>query len=330
MNLEKTYVDLGSLQLSNKINYHSKITTIGSCFSDEIGSKFQNYGYGVLINPFGTVFNPVSIQWLVEHALLQKEKPHFIEHDGYILAYECHSTVHGESVEGFTQKLNEICKKFIEQIDSGTHLFITLGTAWVYEMLENKQVVSNCHKQPSALFQKRLLSTKEIIDALNAVIDCLREKNTNLELIFTVSPVRHKKDGLWENNVSKGRLTDAIYQLHKADHKIYYLPVFEMINDELRDYQHFEEDLIHPNEKAVNYVWERIKPCLFDEVEIQWQNFKDEIMLGINHRPMFPKSNTYHKHLQHLLQKSELSIFCDRLQSEISTLKKKISDLNKS
>lgn len=318
-----TTVNLNTIKLKKKIDSNSKLITLGSCFANEIGKKFSSYKYQTLINPFGKIYNPLSLLEVIKASLSKNFNPTILNYDNYYLAYEFHSSIYAETKDEYIFLLHHLGDIFCNQLSNATHIFITLGTAWVYKLVDTQQIVSCCHKQPATLFEKEILDHNIIYKSLIELVELIEKINPTIEIFFTVSPVRHIKDGLFENNVSKGRLLDALYRLTHLKPHILYLPVYEIIIDELRDYRFYEEDLIHPNQKAVNYIWEKIKPILFDSKELEWIAFKNEIDQALQHKPIFPKSKSYKNFLHNLLNKIQSSAFHTKLEDE----KKIILDL---
>lgn len=316
MKQDRTMVDLSKVNLETKIRFESKILTLGSCFADEFSKKLSHYKYQTTANPFGTVFNPLSISSLIKQSLTGQTTTRVVAYDGYYFCYDCHSSVYAETKDGIVELFQNLCAQFQREVTEASHLIITLGSAWFYVLKETGEIVSNCHKKPGSHFEKRLLTVEEMTHALENSLSLVKETNPSIELMLTVSPVRHTKDGLFENNLSKGRLLDLVYQLQKKLPTIKYLPVYELVVDELRDYSFFNDDLIHPNQKAVNHVWERTKPILFDEQEMAWQKHYDEIRNGLNHRPMLPKAPSFAKHLSFLSDKMQQAPFKERFDSE--------------
>ncbi|MDF1673335.1 MAG: GSCFA domain-containing protein [Vicingaceae bacterium] len=297
-----------------KLQHKNSITLIGSCFSQHIGNKLAHHKFKTNPNSFGTVFNPISIANNL-HRLIKQER--YNETDFY--NYENKKIVNfNNQFSSFdintSTALAEQNKELIQDIThfkTANTLIITFGTAWVYQLNETQHIVANCHKIPNTKFTKKLFSVEEIIIAYQPILEQLKHIN----IIFTVSPVRHSKDGLYENNLSKSTLHLAINQLTQQFKNCNYFPAYEIVIDELRDYRFYNDDLVHPTDLAVNYVWERFSECYFSE-ETQLLNTQiNKIQTALNHKPFNPESEEYQK-------------FLANTKNQISELTKNYSFLN--
>lgn len=289
------------------ISQQSKILSMGSCFAQTIGQKLLDHKFDCLVNPFGTIFNPYSLVKLLEAALFQDQfdEAEILERDGLYFHYSTHSDLVAESKDSLIQKLlaqRNLCADYLAH---GTHLILTLGTAWVYELVESGETVANCHKQPAAKFTKRLLPLEEMTKKLWLLFDNFSRINPNLKIILTVSPVRHIKDGISENQLSKSLLRVLCHELEKRSSRITYFPAYEILIDELRDYRFYAKDLIHPSEEAENYIWEKWQASNFTTETQQKITQIQKINQELAHRPLNPKSEAHGKFLNNLLQKLE-------------------------
>ena len=248
-----TPVDIYPLETS--IDYSSSIVLLGSCFSQNIGDQLSYFGFQNLINPFGTLFNPVSMATLVEKSINDE----FTAKDAQeSFSYLAHSDITGTNTSDVLTNLKAAGQELSNRLKNATHLIITLGTAWIYELKESGTVVANCHQQPQKLFNKRLLELDELAESLEKMEIAIKTRKPNIQIIYTLSPVRHSKDGMVENTRSKSRLHEAIQQ--KCDTSTsYYFPSYEILMDELRDYRFYAQDMLHPNATAVDYVWLRFR-----------------------------------------------------------------------
>lgn len=289
------------------ISYSNKILSLGSCFAESMGKRMQHSKMDILINPFGTLFHPIPICQLLEAALEDKYLPEnmFLERDGMHFHYWTHSQVMGYSFEELRGKLTG--ERFLskEYLLNSNYLILTLGTAWLYELAENSEPVANCHKQPSKLFNKRLTGLDEMSNYLNKVFVLLNELNPNLEIILTVSPVRHIKDGIPENQFSKSLLRVLCGDFESQFSHIHYFPSYEIMVDELRDYRFYKPDLIHPTEQAEEYIWEKWKTSLFTKETQALMDQIKSVTLELAHRPLNPKSEAHRKFLRNLKEKLE-------------------------
>jgi hypothetical protein len=244
--------------LDKKIDYHSRLLWMGSCFAENMGNQFAQLGFSQLSNPFGILFQPLALQRLVERALQANyfTKTDLVYHNGLWHCFELHSICSNSDPEAMLKQLNAKLNLLKTQLKKATHIGFTLGTAWVYRHLERDEVVANCHKIPQAQFAKELLSVGQIETALQKLIESIQAVNPNVQVLFTVSPVRHSKDGLVENQRSKAQLLVALHQLIET-HKAYYFPAYEILLDELRDYRFYADDLLHPSPLAIRYIWDK-------------------------------------------------------------------------
>ena len=288
------------------ISHQSKILSMGSCFAQTIGQKMKNAKFDVLVNPFGTIFHPLNLADLLDHALFQDpmEKDGMLERDGLFLHYATHSDVVGKSPEELTELYSQKLSLTRSYLEQGTHLILTLGTAWIYEH-ETFGRVANCHKQPQKLFEKKLSSLEEMEMGLWSVLDNFSRAFPNLKIILTLSPVRHIKDGVSENQLSKSLLRVLCANLERRMSSVSYFPAYEIIMDELRDYRFYKSDLIHPSEEAEDYIWQKWQQAIFQEATREKVSEIQKVQLELAHRPFNPDTETHRKFLQNLLTKLE-------------------------
>jgi len=284
----------------NPIRYDSKIVSIGSCFAENIGKKFSYFKFQNSVNPFGIIFNPVSIENLIAR-VVSKQK--FTENDIFFHndlwhCFEVHSELSNPDKEAFLKLLNEIVIATNIQITKCTHLILTYGTSWVYRNKASKKIVANCHKVPQSQFDKEILSVTAIEKSLQNTIDLIKKINPDCDFIFTISPVRHLKDGFVENQRSKAHLTTALHNvvtlsLSKCD----YFPSYEIMMDELRDYRFYAEDMLHPSQTAIDYIWERFAATSISEESYSVMEEVSSIQKALSHRPFNPDSESHNKFL---------------------------------
>lgn len=300
------------------IDYHSKLLFLGSCFSENIGHKFQYYKFKASVNPFGIIFNSVSLEKLIKRVVYKNyfsDKDIFFHNDLWH-CYEVHSELSSPNKNEFLNNLNSFIDLTNQQITELTHCFITLGTSWVYRNIESNEIVANCHKVPQKEFTKELLSKEENEKSLKNIISLIHSVNPNVNFIFTVSPVRHIKDGFFENNVSKGNLISSTYKIVNYHLSIAnYFPSYEIVMDELRDYRFFEKDMLHPNQLAIDYIWEKLSYAFFSNKTIEINKEVDVIQKALAHKPFNADSNAHLK-------------FVNQLQSRINELQEKYHFLN--
>ncbi|WP_405608747.1 GSCFA domain-containing protein [Polaribacter sp. Asnod1-A03] len=291
----------------NLIDYKSKILMLGSCFSENIGDKLNYFKYQSTQNPFGILFHPKSIENLITNAINQKE---YISEDVIYQnetwhSFDAHSNLSSLDKNTLLNNLNSAILVINKNLKEASHIIITLGTSWVYRFIEDDKIVANCHKIPQKKFLKELLSVNEITTSLQAIIVLLKSENPCVNILFTVSPVRHLKDGFIENTQSKSHLISAIHNIIDIREKTHYFPSYEIMMDELRDYRFYAEDLIHPNKTAINYIWQRFVDTWFSDETISTMKEIDVIQKGILHRPFNENSAQHQQFLKKLKTKKE-------------------------
>ena len=296
----------------NQIDYASKLLLIGSCFSENISKKLAYFKFDAASNPFGILFNPKAIETLFLNSLNEKI---YTEKDVFLLnerwhCFDAHSDLSDTDNKELLHDLNLAIKSTNKRLKEATHIIITLGTSWTYRFTETNAIVGNCHKVPQKKFAKELLSIDEISASLKTICDRISAINPKATVIFTVSPVRHIKDGFVENSLSKAHLTSAIHKsLGEVDGK--YFPSYEIMMDDLRDYRFYNSDMIHPNETAIDYIWEHFKHVWIQENTFSIMKEVDNIQKGLAHKPFNPDSEEY-------------KFFLADLQQKILVLKKKL------
>lgn len=238
-----------------QIGYEDKILLLGSCFSDEIGAQMMQRHLSVTCNPFGTLYNPLSIA----QAMQMKELPELVQHEGLWHSMAHHGSFSRADRNEAETAIRQSIETMQQAIQEATVVIVTFGTAWIYELKDEGLqvtgcgVVGNCHKLPESCFKRRRLTVEEIVAAWQPILQQYPDKHW----LFTVSPIRHIKDGLHENQLSKATLLLAIEELRTQHPEVSYFPSYEILLDELRDYRFFADDLVHPSSLAVNYIWER-------------------------------------------------------------------------
>ncbi|WP_340203498.1 GSCFA domain-containing protein [Ascidiimonas sp. W6] len=270
-----------------QLSYHSNILLFGSCFSNHIGNKLHYYKFKSLSNPFGIVFQPPALEKLIVRAI---DEISFTKEDLFFLnerwhCFETHSQCSSTDATVMLERLNTSLKVTHNFLRTSSHIIITLGTAWVYRHLETDAWVANCHKVPQKKFAKELLSVVEIKESLEAIVSLIRLVNPKVQLIFTVSPVRHLKDGFVENQRSKAHLIAAVHELVAPGKHQHYFPAYELMMDELRDYRFYAEDMIHPNQTAINFIWEQFQKVWIAEETSSTMKTVASIQAGLAHKP---------------------------------------------
>jgi hypothetical protein len=289
---------------STKIEIGQKIIFIGSCFSDEIGNQAHLHGLNATANPFGTLFHPLAIGQSLLDALKDVSSCDSIQNEDVFFHWVSAGKIHGYSADELTEKVVAKRKSLKDKLAIATHLFITFGTAKGYVLKATNQLVANCHKQHQSLFDVAVTSSAGIVAFWEPIIQKLKQFNPQLSIIFTVSPVRHLKDGIIENNRSKAQLLLAVEQLTQLENCSYF-PSYEIVMDELRDYRFFKNDFAHPNELAIEYVWERFVNTYLTESTITSCNKIKAVKIGLNHKPLYDKSKKLHEHQQVILERKK-------------------------
>jgi hypothetical protein len=284
-----------------KLNYRDDIQLIGSCFSQNLSYKLLNAGFNVQYNPFGIQYNPISLfqslMWLKGTDPIPQNWIEEVEF-GWISWMHHQDKRFSSEVDlkdHILESRNTWCKA-----KSESPLFITLGTAWVYELVESNFLVANCHKQAGNLFNKRMLSVDEVVELGREYI-----LSVDCPVIFTISPVRHLRDGFIENQRSKSVLHLAIQKWEEEFEYVYYFPAYELVLDDLRDYRFFKDDMLHPNELAVNYIWTYLQQTMMDEKTQSLTRKVEKVMKAVRHRPLHPASDSWQKHIQSTIYKLE-------------------------
>jgi len=290
------------------IRYDSKILFIGSCFSVEIGKKLSKLRFNVLQNPSGITFNPVSILTTIRACTLGNSLPtdDFFLYNGLWR----HSDFHGSFNHSDKDTCAFIAQKSINKahsfINNIPNVVITLGTAYVYEEIKSNHIVNNCHKRPSQEFKKRLLSIEDITKSLKESISLLSEASEQqIHYIITVSPVRHIKDGIIENQRSKSRLIEATHTIAEEYDNISYFPAYELLLDDLRDYRFYGRDLVHPSEEAVDYIYDKFQSTYLSDDDAELRQQISQINDGLNHKPLFPNTDDHKAFVVKLISRIE-------------------------
>jgi len=290
------------LQTDFKIDYNAKIVSLGSCFAVNIAEKFDYFKFENSCNPFGILFHPLAIEKLIDFAVSGKQftdKDVFFHNERWH-CFDAHSDLSNSSKEDLIANLNAITTSLKLQLQSASHIIITYGTSWVYRNLESNTIVANCHKVPQAAFSKEILSVETIEKSIQNTLDLIQKINPNVNFIFTVSPVRHLKDGFVENQLSKAHLITAIHQILQS---AIYFPSYEIMMDELRDYRFYAEDMIHPNSVAIDYIWQRFSETSISEESHSIMKEVETIQKGLAHRPFNPNSASHQQFLSKLNDK---------------------------
>lgn len=300
----------------HKITHQDGVLFIGSCFSEHIANRLIDLKFNVKTNPFGIVFNPKSIVTSL-HRIIQKKyfkEDDVFEKEGLWYSLETHSSVFSVSKNELLENLNHLIDLWNQELHKTSYLVVTLGSAFAYQYKQQEKIVANCHKLPQALFEKILLENHEIIVDFQELIEGLKSINPHLKWMFTISPVKHLRDGVVENNLSKAILIQAVHQIVKQNSNCFYFPAYELVIDDLRDYRFYESDMAHPNTQAINYVWKRFSEVYFNDSTNQINDRVLQIHQAYHHRLFNKTTETSMKFKHNFLQK------CVTLQAEYAYL----------
>ncbi|GGE94647.1 GSCFA domain-containing protein [Hymenobacter cavernae] len=307
----------------------ARILTVGSCFSDAIGNRLADAKVQTLVNPFGTVFNPLSACKLLRAAVGEEVdwQQHLVEARGRWQSYDLHATIGADSPVALLQHIQELVQQTGDFVRTADVVVLTLGSAFAYRLLETQELVSNCHKIPAERFEKELLTPDEIINAVAETHAFLRLQNPKLRFILTVSPVRHLKDTLPLNAVSKSVLRVACHYLSELLADVAYFPAYELLLDDLRDYRFYAADMLHPSEVADNYIWERFTRTYFDADFGRFRKEWESVRQALSHRPLYPSAPEYRQFLENTLGRLQrLSTQAD-LRAEIREVEQRLKAL---
>jgi hypothetical protein len=300
----RTEVDINASE--RKIGTEDCIFSIGSCFATEMHGKFSEGQIQSLNNPFGTVFNPYSVNRAVQQIYDAKEYQEndlILANESYI-SLDHHSSFDSRFVHQSLEKINTNIEEANQFLQNTSFVIITFGTSYIYEFLPKNRLVSNCHKIPQKFFKKRFLTHQELSDSISQTIDTLKDIcKKDVQMLFTVSPVRHTKDGIVENQLSKSKLINAIHESISEKENCHYLPVYELMMDDLRDYRFYKEDMIHPNSQAVQYIWEKFGNAYFTDETKVFINENNIILTALNHKTDDDNNPKYQQFLEKVNQK---------------------------
>lgn len=299
----RTQVELPKKE--TEIGHSDRIMLFGSCFAENIGNLLLKNKFRCDVNPFGVLYNPLSIAQAL-HQVWEGKK--YGSADLFQAGGQWHSFMHHST---FSHTSSAVC---IDQINARLHkaaveladtdwLMITWGTAWVYALKEDGTIVGNCHKQPDRLFVRRLLSVDEIVAAYLSLLTEIRKVCAQLKVLFTVSPIRHLKDGMHGNQVSKSTLLLAVDALQQSVRDCFYFPSYELMMDELRDYRFYADDMLHPSALAVNYLWQCFSECYFSQKTVDIIKDWGAIQKALEHKPFDETSDAYRCFLTQIVLK---------------------------
>jgi hypothetical protein len=289
----------------DKISYKTPVIFMGSCFSEYIGQKLADSKIATDNNPFGIVFNPFSVLRGLRRLInpVEYTKNDLFNHEGIWGSFDHHSRFSGVNNEVVLSAINHRLNISSQNLKTSKFVFLTFGTSYVYEFLKSGEIVANCHKFPASGFRRYRLSVENIVSEYIPFLNELKAFNPDIHIIFTVSPVRHWKDGAHENQLSKSILLLAIDEICKCIPFAGYFPSYELIMDDLRDYRFYNEDMIHPNKVAIDYIWERFKEVFFTGETLLLMKEIEKVTQAAAHRPLNPQSEQYHLFAQQMIEK---------------------------
>lgn len=290
------------------VTHSGQILLLGSCFAENMGRQLAENKFGVDINPFGILYNPLSVSAALGEILkgkVYREEDLFF-HNGLWNSPMHHGSFSASVPEDTLRNINNRLLQAHRSVRQLDWLMLTFGTAYVYEQKEMGKIVSNCHKLPESNFSRRLLSVNEIVNEYIALVTDMTAYHPNLKILFTVSPIRHIRDGMHANQLSKSTLLLAIEQLQQQfPSHVFYFPSYEIVLDELRDYRFYADDMLHPSPMAVRYLWNRFSDAFFSAETQQIISEVESIRRDLAHKPFHPESETYQRFLGQIVLKIE-------------------------
>lgn len=311
----RTKIEIAAMDFG--VKYENNILFVGSCFSDHIAKKLNTLNYKVVNNPFGTLYNPASIQRTL--ALLFSDylfkKSDLFQHQGLWSSFLHHSDFSRTSPEESLQVMNDKLILARTKLVNMDHLFITFGTAWTFVHKESHDVVANCHRIPATHFMRKRMTVKDIVLQYDVLIKQLKKLNPGLKIIFTISPVRYLKDGFHENQLSKAILQLAVEALYKQHGSVYYFPAYEILNDDLRDYRFYDNDLVHPRQEAIQYVFENFERVFLEPSEQHIRKICGELHAAKMHKARQSETEEHQRFIKTQLDKiNHLQSICPILE----------------
>ena len=314
-----------------RLNHSQKILSIGSCFAENISGFLKERKFQVESNPFGILYHPLSIARGLEMILQEKtfQKDDLFYRNELWQSFDHHSDFSGNDWEVVLNKMNSSIQQANQHLEQCDILIITLGTAFTYFKKSDNQPVANCHKIPAAKFEKRLLSVNEIVVALLKVLTLIQQKYPRIQIIFTISPIRHIRDGIIQNQQSKATLILALQELIQKLPNAFYFPSYEIVLDELRDYRFYGKDLVHLNETALAYIWQRFSDTFFEKNTFELNQKFNKLRAAFLHRPFHPNSTQHQLFLkkQYQIAKALQTQFPDLdFKKELSHFKMNMND----
>lgn len=306
--------------------HSDKVFSVGSCFAQHMADNLGHYKFTCTSNPYGTLFHPIPLLQNLTDAIkdVAIDEGLFLERENAVFHYSCHSSIWAESKEELKNKLQDLQFSVRKDLKEAKLLILTFGTSFLYQLASSGKPVANCHKQPKNTFTKELSSPSEIQAAFQSFYTELKKQNPEIQILLTVSPVRHIRDGVHQNNVSKSALLLACEEIQYSFKDVHYFPAYEIVLDELRDYRFFEKDRVHPNQEARAYVWDKFSEALLNQDTRRINKDLDKLFSALNHRPFREESVAHQSFLKKTLDLAiQLNEKVD-LETEIKELKKRL------
>lgn len=302
----KLMLSFESKTVHNPLSYRDKLLFIGSCFSDNVGAKLEEAKFQVRYNPTGILFDPLSLSKHLHHWAENKRfmEENLFEANGLWHSWLHHSDFSSPTASQTLESINSAIQQTHQYLLSANYLFITLGTAYSYHLKREDLPVANCHKTPGEWFTKNLISIEETVSSLEQGIKSVREVNPAIQVVFTVSPVKHLRDGIIENTRSKARLIEAVHQLTDTVERCSYFPAYELVTDVLRDYRFYAEDMAHPGNQAVRFVLEHFCQTYMESHTRELMSDVLQIISAQKHRPLHPNTPAHRQFLKFFLEKT--------------------------
>lgn len=288
-----------------QFSHSDRMLFVGSCFAEHMGSRFKAHKFPVTINPGGIIFHPVPLIQELTRILKRTSltADDLASRAGVFYSWFHHGSFYAADTDELLAQIQRADEQTFERLTTAQYLFLTFGTAWGYRLQSKGELVANCHKFPVKDFKKELTDADEIYQRLQQFIEDLKRLNPEIKVVLTVSPVRHIRDGLIENNRSKAELLKSVHRLVDEQKSCFYLPSYEWIIDDLRDYRFFGKDLIHPNALAEDYLWEMLTQYYFDAPTQVLNKKIKQVLMGLQHRPIHESTPEHRQFLQQLQQK---------------------------
>lgn len=291
------------------IRHEQQLLMLGSCFADEIGTRLRRDKFDAMVNPMGTLYNPASICAHLLRCLSEREyqpnDPEFIQAEGLWHSWMHHGSFSCDDRDELIQRMNTALHTTAERLRNADWLFLTFGTSYVYRLKTSDLLVANCHKQPDALFVRQRMAAVDIVDMYTTALQLLHSVNPKLRVVLTVSPIRHRRDGLHENQLSKAELliaADSLSHHSTFSSQLFYFPAYELLLDELRDYRYYADDLVHPSSMAADYIYERFCDTFVTPDEQALSERCRHIQRALEHRPFHAASSQHQQFLRNTLE----------------------------